>query len=113
MATFYGDVLEIPLLASVDLPGLGVLRKFSCGGGLLKLLEPAAAPRQTERGEGFAAVTGIRYLTLAVADLASSLERCRRSGARVLVEITPVRPGVSAAMVEDPDGNTVELMETR
>jgi glyoxylase I family protein len=110
MAAFYRDVLELPYLGEVTLPGLGVLRKFQCGHSLIKLLAPFEAPERGTKGAGFAGVAGIRYFTLTVADLAASLERCRRAGAPVLVEATTVRPGVMAAMVEDPDGNAVELM---
>lgn len=113
MTVFYRDVLEARPAGEVTLPGVGLLRKFECGGGTLKILEPTNAPERDRRGGGFAAVAGIRYLSLAVEDIAAMLGRCRQAGVKVLVELTTVRPGVTAAMVEDPDGNAVELMETR
>jgi catechol 2,3-dioxygenase-like lactoylglutathione lyase family enzyme len=113
MTAFYRDVLGAPLVGQVTLPGMGQLTKLQCGQSQIKMLEPVAAAAPGAGGEGFAAVTGLRYLTLTVEDIAASLERCRRAGARVAVDLTTVRPGVTAAMVEDPDGNAVELMQIR
>ncbi|MDR3507079.1 MAG: VOC family protein [Caulobacteraceae bacterium] len=111
MLAFYGNVLEIPCVGEVTLPGLGVLRKFQYGASVIKILAPFDPPQPAPRTQRFSQAAGLRYLTLMVADLAQTFERCREAGAKVLVEITPVRPGVTAAMVEDPDGNAVELMQ--
>ena len=39
------------------------------------------------------------------------MQRCRADGHKIVVEVRQLRPGVKAAMVEDPDGNTIEFMQ--
>ena len=34
----------------------------------------------------------------------------RRRGSKIAVPVTEFRPGVTIAMIEDPDGNWVELL---
>ena len=111
MLAFYRDLLQIPFVAEIPAPGIGTLFKLQWGDSAIKILAPSAPPEITPPSPRFAGATGIHYLTLVVADLAGSLERCRGAGAPVLIEATQVRPGVSAAIVADPDGNPVELMQ--
>ena len=40
------------------------------------------------------------------------LDACRAGGYKVPVEPREIRPGVTIAMVEDPDGNWVEFLQT-
>jgi catechol 2,3-dioxygenase-like lactoylglutathione lyase family enzyme len=47
-----------------------------------------------------------------VTNLDALVESCRAGGHRVRVEPTEVRPGVTIAIVEDPDGNWVEFLQT-
>jgi len=37
---------------------------------------------------------------------------CDAAGYKVAVPVTEVRPGVTIAMIEDPDGNWVEFLHT-
>jgi predicted enzyme related to lactoylglutathione lyase len=111
MLEFYRDVLSLVLEGVVTLPGVGVLTKVKCGAGVIKLLMPEKSPRPGPQGMGYASFVGIRYFTVPVDDLTAVVERCRRAGVRVVVEPVSPRPGVWAAMVQDPDGNTVELMQ--
>ena len=39
-------------------------------------------------------------------------QQCKDGGYKVTVEPREIRPGVRIAMVEDPDGNWVEFLET-
>ena len=45
-----------------------------------------------------------------LSNLDETVEACRGFGAKIAVEPRALRPGVRMAMVEDPDGNTVELL---
>lgn len=114
MLEFYRDVLELPVSGEVPVSGVGVIKKLQCGDSVIKLLvlaSPPAADCATTRSEnGFAGAVGYRYCTLTVRDLERVVDRCRAAGRRIAVDIVSPRPGMSAAMVEDPDGNTVELM---
>jgi catechol 2,3-dioxygenase-like lactoylglutathione lyase family enzyme len=109
MLHFYADTLGLPAAGEVAVPG-GIVHKLQCGDSLIKLLALTQAPAGECHRGGFAAATGYRYCTLTVADLDAAVERCRAAGCTIAVEIVSPRPGLRAAMVEDPDGNTVELM---
>ena len=63
----------------------------------------------TDAPGGMLGATGIRYLTFWVADMDELLQRAAAAGRRVPIARTTVRPGVDIAMVEDPDGNWVEI----
>jgi predicted enzyme related to lactoylglutathione lyase len=43
--------------------------------------------------------------------LIAMTEKCRSAGYTVAVEPKDVRPGVRISMIEDPDGNWIELLE--
>lgn len=111
MLHFYADTLGLPSAGEVPIAGVGTLRKLQCGDSLIKLLILAQPPAgQCGRG-GYAAATGYRYCTLTIEDLDVVVARCRAAGCTIAVDIVSPRPGLRAAMIEDPDGNTVELME--
>lgn len=42
-------------------------------------------------------------------DIAAAVETCRAAGVKIAIPVTELRPGVTIAMVEDPDGNWVEF----
>lgn len=111
MLDFYTRVLGLEPVGQVNFAGLGVVNKLRCGGSILKLLvleKPAAAGNP---GGGFSAATGIRYLSLGIQNLAAVVADCRSAGAAVMVEPSEIRPGTWVAMLEDPDGNALELMQ--
>ena len=47
-----------------------------------------------------------------MSNLDSLVEQCAAAGCPVPVAPREIRPGTRIAMVEDPDGNWVELLET-
>jgi glyoxylase I family protein len=53
----------------------------------------------------------MRYFTIQVPDLRGLLARLESLGIKPFMPITEVRPGVTVAMVSDPDGNTVEFLQ--
>ncbi len=55
----------------------------------------------------------MRYLTIAVDDIDAAVADCVAAGAPVVWPLREVRPGVSIAMVEDPDGNWLEFIRER
>lgn len=55
--------------------------------------------------------TAYGHVGIAVEDLAGEVERLRRAGVRVTRDPGPMRPGGRPlALVEDPEGNEVELL---
>lgn len=112
---FYRDELGLPYTGARPVIEGRTLHFFDAGdGGLVKLLEqPADAPAPAAHApEGpFQRATGLRWLTLDVADLDPVVARC--GGRTFQMPVTELRPGLRVCIVEDPDGNAVELVERR
>ncbi len=116
MLGFYRDTLGLPEEPPATIPGLGTIHKLKCGESLIKMLVPTRLPASAARDASpdpmrFAATAGFRYFCLTISNLRPVLARCKSAGCVVLVEAAEIRPGVVAAMLEDPDGNAVELMQ--
>jgi catechol 2,3-dioxygenase-like lactoylglutathione lyase family enzyme len=110
-ARFYGEVLGLPLAGELTLPGAGLVRRYAVGESTLRVFVPEQPPARDASREGFASRTGIRYLTLAIANLDETVAAVAAAGFRVTVPVKELRPGVRVAQVEDADGNAVELMQ--
>jgi catechol 2,3-dioxygenase-like lactoylglutathione lyase family enzyme len=112
---FYRDVLGLPYTGTLPVMEGRVLHLFAAPGGEVKLLELAVASDHAELAPSppspFHAATGMRWLTLDVDDLDVVAGRC--AGAAWQLPVTEFRPGLRVAIVEDPDGNAIELVERR
>jgi len=112
MVAFYRDVLGFEPLEDVDVPGGGVLKRFALGGAGLKLLHIGRTPPAANPPGGPAGgASGLRYVTVVVETVAGTVARCVAAGHAVPVPTFEFSPGVPVAMVEDPEGNWVELIE--
>lgn len=110
-ARFYGEVLGLPLAGEITIPGSGLIRRYAVGESTLRVFVPEVAPARKGSRDGFASQTGIRYLTLAIANLEETVAAVAAAGFKVAVPVRLLRPGVRVAQVEDADGNAVELMQ--
>ncbi len=119
MLLFYRDVLGFCYQMRLDFPSpagnqdLGVPRGFQhrllAGGMLIKLIHcPGAEIAQASADRAYAR-TGIRFLTIVVANLREAIEACRAGGGRVVQELRCYEGDVHYAFVADPDGNEIEL----
>ena len=110
---FYRDLLGFEHVADVPMPlgGGGTMHRLNCGDTLVKLVKYDEVPERDGSG-GITAATGLRYFTMIVSNLAEIMAELEAAGVPVAVPITEVRPGVTIGMVEDPDGNWVEFVET-
>ena len=106
---FYRDVLGFEDLGEFPMPG-GVMRRLQCGTSTIKIVALKRAPAGTAPPGGIGGGTGYRYWTISVSNLAEIVAACEAAGAKVAIPITELRPGVTIAMVEDPDGNWVEFL---
>lgn len=107
MARFYESALGL-VRGAERTTGWGTMVEMHAADSVVRLLQP---PEPPDRSEGrMTAVTGLRYLTLPVTDLAGRLDRAVAAGAVVTLAATSVRD-VTFAMVADPEGNVVELLE--
>jgi catechol 2,3-dioxygenase-like lactoylglutathione lyase family enzyme len=107
---FYTGALGFPKLEEIPFPGVGVLHRLKVGESFFKLLAPEQPPAARAPGGGVTGAIGLRYVTFQLTNLDETFEACRSAGAKVLVAPRALRPGVRMAMVEDPDGNVVELL---
>ena len=109
---FYRDTLGFTDEGTMDMGRGTTMYRLRCGTSLIKLLAPGRPPRGEAPPGGLQGATGYRYWTISVSNLADVVRQCREASYQVPVDVTEIRPGVRIAMVEDPDGNWVEFLQT-
>ena len=85
--------------------------RLLCGTTHLKIINFDKTPSGKAAPGGPMEATGLRYLTIHVPDLKGLLAHLETKGIKPFMPITEIRPGVTIAMVSDPDGNTVEFLQ--
>ena len=108
---FYRDTLGLELEGEMPLPGGGKMTRLICGTTILKIVVNAKDPKETAAKGGIRGATGFRYFTISVDNLAEATEQCEVAGYKIVMPLTEARPGVMISMIEDPDGNWVELLQ--
>lgn len=113
MLEFYRDVLGFEFEATLNMEALGVaaMHRVWADKSLLKIVVPVKDVADGPGG-GMMAATGMRYFTISVTNLDEVLAECEAAGANIIWTKREVRPGVEVGMVEDPDGNWVEFIQT-
>lgn len=111
MLEFYRDTLGLDFEATIPMPGGGVMHRFKVGDSVVKLVETDPKPAAVAAPGGIRGATGYRYWTISVSNLATCLATLAASGSKIVVPAKVIREGVTIAIVEDPDGNWVELLE--
>ena len=109
---FYRDTLGFTHEGDMPMPGGGTMHRLLCGESLIKIVELDKAPPAEAAPGGIRTATGYRYWTISVSNMTDVLKACEEGGYKIAVPETEIRPGVKIAMVEDPDGNWVELLST-
>lgn len=111
MMTFYGQTLGLKLEATIPMPGGGIMNRFKIGESILKLVETDPRPTTDAAPGGIRGATGYRYCTIHVSNLDACIERIEADGFLLVVPKKEIREGVTIAIVSDPDGNWVELLQ--
>ena len=110
---FYRDLLGLEHVGDMPMPigGGGTLHRVQCGDSLLKLVcfDETPAPAV---GGGVPGALGYRYLTLIVSNLDEILASCTAADVTIVTPATDLGPDIRIGIVEDPDGNWVEFVET-
>jgi glyoxylase I family protein len=106
---FYTEDLGLPKVGEIPFPGNRTMHRIQIGDTVLKLMQyhdgpPPAGPRERE------AQAGIRYFTISVKNLPDVVKELEAKGHTFTIPLREARPGVWIAMLQDPDGNTVELL---
>ncbi len=108
---FYRDTLGFEDTGTMPMAGGGTMYRLLCGSTLVKIVAfdkdlPATAPPG-----GIQGAYGYRYWTISVPNLDELTAACEAAGRKIAITPREIRPGVRISMVEDPDGNWVELLE--
>ncbi|HEX2465367.1 MAG TPA: VOC family protein [Thermoanaerobaculia bacterium] len=108
---FYRDTLGFKDQGTMPMPGGGTMYRLLCGSSLIKLVALAQAPAAAAAPGGIQGGTGYRYWTISVSNLEDTANACATAGYKLAIKPREIRPGIRIAMIEDPDGNWVELLE--
>ena len=111
MTEFYRDTLGLEVEAVLDMPGGMQMTRLICGTTIIKLVTLPQAPEAQNPPGGIMGGTGMRYFTISVDNLEAAVAACVAAGCPNPVPVRESRPGVNIAMIEDPDGNWVELLQ--
>ena len=106
---FLADVFGLEELPPAE-HSVGTLHRLRSPGAVIKVMVPRELPKSAD-GEPFLAVKGIRYLSMWINDLDGVLGRCTARGGSLLFGPFEHEPGLRLAVIEDPDGNTIEVIE--
>jgi glyoxylase I family protein len=108
---FYRDTLGFQDTGSMPMPGGGTMYRLLCGTTLVKLVAPGKEPPAVAPPGGIGGAYGYRYWTISVSNLDELTAACEAAGRAIPITPREIRPGVRISMIEDPDGNWVELLE--
>lgn len=111
MLAFYRDTLGLKYLRDMKMSDGAVMHQMLCGDSLIKLVVLPQVPNTAAPG-GIQAASGYRYWTITVTNPAEVVLKAESAGSKVVYRDVVVRPGISISMLEDPDGNWVELLTT-
>lgn len=111
MMTFYQTDLGLELEGAVPMPGGGTMNRFKVGDTIVKLIDMDPAPEASAAPGGIRGATGYRYWTITVGNLAEVVQRVADAGHKIIVAGQEIRPGITIAIMADPDGNWVELLQ--
>ncbi len=87
----------------------GTLHRLHFGTSDIKLIDPKQVPAAGTTG--LEKQIGLRYISFRVQDISALCVELQAKGVEFSMAETEVRPGVRMAMINDPDGNTVELIQ--
>ncbi|MGI8927124.1 MAG: VOC family protein [Tepidiformaceae bacterium] len=107
---FYRDTLGFEHVADTPMPGGGTMHRLMCGTSMVKLVKLEKNPQAAVPG-GIQGGLGNRYWTISVSNLQEAADACEAAGYRVAVPVRRLRPEISIAIIEDPDGNWVEFVQ--
>lgn len=108
MFAFYGEVLGLERLGAFEDVGAGGVHRFDAGDGELKLT--ARVADRSYVGGAVGDGTGLRYVTLFYPDAAALAARFTAAGLPAPAFEAAAGSDMSAAFVQDPDGQWVKLV---
>ena len=107
---FYRDTLGFEHVGDMPMGGGSTMHRLMCGTSLIKVISGSNPPAKAAPG-GIQGGFGYRYWTISVSNINEVVEACEKGGYKIAVGVREFRPGVTIAIVEDPDGNWVEFLQ--
>jgi len=105
---FYVDILGLEKIQEMPL-WFGTMHRLAFGNSFIKLVDPDDIPPKGSASlEGS---LGFRYLTLQISNIDELCKELQEKKVEFTLEKKEYMPGVTIAMVKDPDGNIVEFVE--
>ncbi len=105
---FYQEFLGLEFIGEMPLP-FGTMYRMRYGTSDFKLVLPDKMP---EKGKvGLVSQLGLRYVTFAIENLTDVCDLLKDKDVEFVMDVTELRPGVTIAMVKDPDENIVEFVQ--
>ncbi len=108
---FYRDALGLTVTGEDPMPFGGTMYRLMCGTTTVKLVHLTKEPPAAAPPGGITGAFGYRYWTISVSNIEEATAAIAAAGHRVAVPVREFRPGVMISIVEDPDGNWVELLQ--
>lgn len=110
---FYRDLLGMNHEGDMPMPigGGGTMHRLRCGDSLIKLVCFETTPESQPGSGGIEGGTGYRYFTIHMENIYDVVAACEAADVRVVTPVVELRPGVTIAIVCDPDGNLVEFLQ--
>lgn len=105
---FYLDVLGLKKIGELPIP-FGHMHRLAFGDSFVKLVDPKKVPPAGEIG--LTKSLGFRYITFQVTNIDEVVADCEKAGVPFEMPKQELMPGVTIAMVRDPDGNVVEFVQ--
>ena len=107
---FYEGLLGLHKIGETPLP-FGRMHRLAFGDSFVKLIDPKTVP--PAGAMGLPKALGFRYLTFTVGNIEEVCATCEKAGVPFEIPRHELMPGVTIAMVRDPDGNVVEFVQRR
>ena len=112
MLEFYRDILGLEFEREVAMSNGVHQTRLKCGPNIIKLIVYAKHPPKVDAPPGgIVGATGYRYWTIAINNLDEAIATCKAAGCAIPVPAMTIHDGIRVAMVEDPDGNWVNLIQ--
>jgi catechol 2,3-dioxygenase-like lactoylglutathione lyase family enzyme len=112
MIAFYSETLQLQAGEVVEVPGRVRVARVTHHDSVLKLVQPVDEPGDSEMVGSPLERVGIRYLTLHIEDGERTYDELSSLGC-VVPETRFESPSRLTFVIRDPDGNLIELLETR
>ena len=111
LVDFYAEVFGLERLSNAD-SATGTVYRLELPGTVLKIMVPNREPTATVPVNPFFAATGLRYVTLFVDDFSEVVERATAREVEFSFGPIEIGPDTRLAILQDPDGNTLEVVES-